>query len=217
MGGSAVRNFDYFTKIFGKDFFSNIFVMTSHWNTVTSNEVERSKAVNREKELKGEDKFGPLLEFGTSYSRCYDADDVKAAIRVIHKLTREPKPEIVIDMLDNKKKFNETIVGQQVNKEMKELMIKHEEEMKILHVRLSEESSQRMKQLLEKEAVKTQKLIDKHNNDMQNLQEDFEEQRIKIEQERAKMVKLKNIKYLPITLYRKKKRKKTMIFLGGYC
>ena len=132
MGGIATRNFRMFRQLCGEQTLTNVVIVTNRWE-----EIQLDVGEAREQELRTDERFfKPVIDKGAQMVRHNNTPEVARAI-LSHLIQNKPIPlRIQVELVDEKKRFEETDAGVELNKELHELMRKHQQEMKELREEL---------------------------------------------------------------------------------
>ncbi|KAF7789636.1 hypothetical protein EIP86_000582 [Pleurotus ostreatoroseus] len=121
VGGSSRKNFNMFRKLCGKKALQNVIILTNMWGEVTP---ERGAA--RELELATDDQlFKPILDHGARMVRNENTAE-SAQVLILSLIENRPCAlRIQEELVDEHKDIAETEAGQEVGRELAELVKKH--------------------------------------------------------------------------------------------
>jgi len=168
VGGSSARNFNMFQKLCGDTALKNVVLVTNMWG-----EIDPQLGAAREAELMNDDLFfGPVLDKGAKMARHDNTlSSAQAIIRRI--LNNHPIPlRIQKELVDEGKDISETSAGEELKREYRALIKKHEEEMRKLREEMEEaarDKDEEARRELEIEARRMQKEMEKVLNDAKKL------------------------------------------------
>lgn len=127
VGGSSRKNFNMFCKLCGEKYFRNIIILTNMWG-----EVAPERGAAREVELATDDLlFKPILDGGAQMFR--HENSVESAHAIIRSLIENSPRSLRIqeELIDEHKDIEDTDAGQELGRELAELIRKY-------HVQLAE-------------------------------------------------------------------------------
>ncbi|KAL0573452.1 hypothetical protein V5O48_008507 [Marasmius crinis-equi] len=129
MGGISARNFKIFQKLCGEDTLKNVVIVTNRWE-----EVLEEKGEARQRELSTKDIFfKPALDRGARIVRHLNTRESAHAILQNLLNNNTPLPLLIQkEMVDEDKRLLDTSAGEELNRELKETMQKHQRELERL-------------------------------------------------------------------------------------
>ncbi|KAH8796884.1 P-loop containing nucleoside triphosphate hydrolase protein [Flagelloscypha sp. PMI_526] len=176
VGGLATRNFNMFRELCGDTTLKNVVIVTTMWDDVTE---ERGYA--RQNQLATSDAF-----FKAALEKCASIlphfNTIESAHNILrHILGNQPQAlQIQREMVDEHKDISQTAAGERMNRQLEELMKKHEEEIERLKqdmeaaMKKKDEETQRE---LEEESLKLHEQIEAVRADAQKLASQHEVQK----------------------------------------
>ncbi|KAJ5145891.1 uncharacterized protein N7515_000455, partial [Penicillium bovifimosum] len=175
MPGSAIRNLDMFRKLCGDDVFKKVILVTTMWDTVSTD-----VGVRRETQLKKDEKmWAPMVRKGSS---CHRHNNTESSARDIIQLLAKHNSPIVTDiqrqLVDKKLDLNQTSAGQVLQSEtMKEAarLMKELREFEALEREAQREKDMEKEEIMREEAKQRAEMIKKANEDMAALRANIDE------------------------------------------
>jgi hypothetical protein len=125
VGGTWKRNFTMFKKLCGEDAFNNVALVTTQWDQVTKEVADR-----RLDELKAKPQlFKPVMDGGAEIFK-HDYRSEESGRKVIrHLINKAPKALLIQSEMAEGKEVLDTSAGQELQREIMELMERHRKEM----------------------------------------------------------------------------------------
>jgi len=173
MGGTSRKNFRMFQKLCGESALENVVIVTNMWGG-----VDRRAGERREADLKGKEIFfKPALEKGAQMAR--HLDTVDSAQRILHLILHNPPLPLRIqeEIADEGKDITKTSAGQELLREIREGIRRHQEERGILEeetLQAARDRNESLKRELEDELKGIQDEIQKAKNDSQRMAPDYD-------------------------------------------
>jgi flagellar biosynthesis GTPase FlhF len=161
-----------FRKLCGDNTLQNVVIVTNMWG-----EVDPQVGNDREAELMSEGIFfKPVLDKGARMARHQNtvpsAEDI---IRLI--LDNHPLPlRIQEELVDERKDISETGAGEELNREIKAQIERHQEEIRVLREEMERairEKDEETRKELEIEMRRMQKEVERFRNDARRLESDY--------------------------------------------
>lgn len=177
-GGVALKNFRMFRELCGERTLKNVILMTNMWGRVT-----RQQGADREQQLRDEH-FKPAIDKGAQICRHNNtAESARAILRIILK-NRPLVLKIQRELIDERKDIGQTGAGEELNREVHELVEKHRREMKELEESMRkamEEKDEESREELEEEKKRMEEKMEKLQRDTAEMQSKFERARREME------------------------------------
>lgn len=130
VGGTSLRNLTMFKKLCGNDFYPRVFLVTTMWDKVGSNEGEA-----REKELISKSDFwGTMIGGGACVSRHHGTRD--SAMNILRKVIQNRNVEaskvlkVQHEMVDDGLRLDQTSAGRLFEAELLKQREKHERQLR---------------------------------------------------------------------------------------
>lgn len=128
MGGTGLRNLLMFKKLCGDDFYPRVFLVTTMWD-----KVSQSEGVSRECELIDKSQFwGSMLEKGATTERHWGNRDsamsILGHVLMNQKATLDAALDVQKELVDQRKRLDETSAGQHFEVELVKQREKHRKE-----------------------------------------------------------------------------------------
>ena len=192
-GGLAAKNFQMFRELCGEKTLANVIFMTNMWGRVTE-----QQGAAREQQLKDKH-FKPAIEKGAQLCRHHNTPESgRAVLRKVLK-NRPAVLQIQHELIVEGRSIERTGAGMAVNREIREVVEKHEREIRKLEESMREsmkEKDEESHRELEEERRRMQEEIKRLQKDSAEMQSKFEEARREIEERvtakvEARMVKLR--------------------------
>jgi hypothetical protein len=183
MTGSAVKNLRVFRKLCGKNFYKNIVLATTMWETLAPpGAAGRKRGEANERELSARDGWwGHMLEEGSQMFQHMDtAESAYAIVRHIGENNNPMTVDIQREMIDEGRVLNDTTAGIAVNEELAAVIKKHEKEFRQLGEDMEQaraDQDERMARALAREREKREKDIEKGNKAVADMAKKYEEMR----------------------------------------
>ena len=174
MGGIPLRNFKMFRKLCGESTLKNVVVVTNMWGG-----VDPWVGDAREAELMGGDIFfKPLLDGGSRMAR---HNNTFASAENIIRLVLDNRPlplQIQVELVDEHKNISETSAGEELNRELNNLIKKKQEDMRIVREEMEQamrDKDEETRRELVIETEKMQKEIERLRNDAERFTSEHSE------------------------------------------
>ncbi|KAL4062287.1 hypothetical protein V8B97DRAFT_354517 [Scleroderma yunnanense] len=141
VGGTSKRNIRIFQKLCGQDSLKNVVIVTTMWDKVTQEE-----GLRREQELMFSDNlFKPILDGGAILMR-HDGTQQSAHDVIKHLFKLESTvPQIVRELVIEKRNLLDTEAGMELQKEVRDVLQKHQRDLQRLEDEIREAIQQRDK------------------------------------------------------------------------
>jgi hypothetical protein len=125
VGGTWKRNFTMFKKLCGEDAFNNVALVTTQWDQVT-----KEVGNKRLEELKTKPQlFKPVMDGGAEiFEHDYRSEESGRKI-IRHLINKAPKMLLIQREMDEGKEVLDTSAGQELQRELREQVEKHQKEM----------------------------------------------------------------------------------------
>ena len=168
-----------FRELCGEKTLKNVVLMTTMWGRVTP-----QRGADREQQLKDKH-FKAAIEKGAHICRYKDTPE---SARKILRTILENKPvvlKIQHELIDQHKEIGQTSAGEELNREIREVVEKHQNEMRELEERMQravEEKDEESREELEGEKRRVQEEVEKLRKDSEEMRSRFEEARREMEE-----------------------------------
>ena len=178
--GISGQSFQIFRELCGEATLKNVVLVTNMWGKVSQKEGK-----DREKELKN--KFFKLAIVKGAQLARHD-DTVGSAHNIIRRIMKNHPTALQLqrELIDEGKGIADTAAGEVINKELNELIRRHEEKLKDTKEKLEKAMSDKDEQRrleLEVDRAKFQNDINKTKEDLANMTARFNEERKKTEED----------------------------------
>ena len=199
--GIAGRNFKMFRELCGDSTLKNVVLVTNMWD-----EVSPEDGQDREDQLSS-DFFKPVLDKGAQMIRHHNtAESAHDIIRRIIK-THPVALRIQEELVDEQKDIVDTAAGEVVNKELNELMRRHQAELKKVQEGIEQalkEKDEETRQELEEDRRKMQAQMDKVRKDSDEMASRYAAEKDKVEDKMRQMMgdvkELQDLAGTPVTI-----------------
>jgi hypothetical protein len=129
LGGAAMRNLRMFKALCGDNSLASVVLATTRWQNVDPDE-----GLQREQQLCSSPKMWKrMIDFGSKVMR-QDRDEISASEIIQYLLQRRKSVtlDIQVELVDNKKKLNETGAGQELHAELEKQKKEYERQLAAL-------------------------------------------------------------------------------------
>ena len=180
----AGRNFKMFRALCGDSSLKNVILVTNMWG-----EVSEVVGEAREEELIT-NFFKPALDKGAQLTRHHNT--TQSAHDIIRRIIKnKPAPlKIQVELVDEHKDIIDTAAGEAINKELNELIRRHQAELKDIQeemMKAMKEKDEETREEMEEERRKFQDEMNKMRMDLENMVLGYNEEKKRMEEAMRKM------------------------------
>ena len=182
--GMAGRNFKMFRELCGDSSLKNVILVTNMWG-----EVSEAVGETREQELTT-NFFKQVLDKGAQLARHHNT--TQSAHDIIRRIMKnKPAPlKIQVELVDEHKDIIDTAAGEAINKELNELIRRHQAELKDIQeemMKAMKEKDEETREEMEEERRKFQDEMNKMRMDLENMVLGYNEEKKRMEEAMRKM------------------------------
>jgi hypothetical protein len=194
LGGAAMRNLRMFKALCGDNSLASVVLATTRWQNVDPDE-----GLQREQQLCSSPKMWKrMIDFGSKVMR-QDRDEISASEIIQYLLQRRKSVtlDIQVELVDNKKKLNETGAGQELHAELEKQKKEYERQLaalrKEMELAAQKERNELQEQLRQaerrnvREEFRLQRQQEQHRNELENNRREALLQQVKEENARLRM------------------------------
>ena len=168
--GMAGRNFKMFRELCGDSSLKNVILVTNMWG-----EVSEVVGEAREEELIT-NFFKPALDKGAQLTRHHNT--TQSAHDIIRRIMKnKPAPlKIQVELVDEHKDIIDTAAGEAINKELNELIRRHQVELKAVQEEMKKalkEKDEETRKEMEEERRKLQEQMNRMRMDSENMSSNY--------------------------------------------
>ena len=191
MGGISRRNFNMFRKLCGDETLKNVLIVTTMWGLVDPKIGE-----TREEQLKTYDNFfKPVLDKGARMAR---HDNTRQCAQDLVRMIMKNHPQALHlqrELVDEGKDITETSAGEEIGREIAELVKKHKSELQEVQDEMREALAHRdlqTKKELEEYDKKLRDEMKKAETEMGRLKQEYAAEKKRADERLASLTKTLN-------------------------